>query len=212
MEVIPPFVPDEAFDRSGPRPWFVPAEGPYAMFAGSLAPHKGLDVLLDAWAGLQPTMPLVLAGIRHPNTPQTLPDGVIVAEEVPHADVLRAWRHSVLAIVPSVWPEPFGLVALEAMAAGRPVIASDVGGLSELVVDGTTGILVPGGDRVALRDSISSLVDRPDLRERMGAAGRERAADYSASVVIPAWERLFDEVVAERPMRNAMDESRGRIT
>lgn len=197
IEVIPPFVPDEAFDDSGPRPSFVPADGDYAMFAGSLAPHKGLDVLLEAWTGLQPTMPLVLAGIRHPNTPKTIPKGVVVAENVAHADVLRAWRHSLFAVVPSVWPEPFGLVALEAMAAGRPVIASDVGGLSELVVHGETGLLVPGGDAGMLRDSMKRLAESTDLRDRMGVAGRERAAAFRASVVVGAWERVFDEVIAD---------------
>ena len=202
--VIPPFVSDQALNAEEEgRPAFVPASGDYIMFAGALGPHKGLDVLLEAWAGLQPKMPLVLAGIRRPDTPGSFPVGVIVAEEVPHEDVLRAWAQSTVAVVPSVWPEPFGMVALEAMAAGRPVVASAVGGLADLVVDGVTGILVPPQDPAALRSAIRRLLADPGLRARMGAEGRKRAAAYSASVVVAAWERVFREVVAggEKEMR-----------
>ena len=196
MEIIPPFVPDEAFHADqGGRPTFVPAEGDYLMFAGALGSHKGLDILLEAWAGLEPKIPLVLAGIRRPDTPRSFPVGVIVSEEVPHEDVLRAWGHCLVAVVPSVWPEPFGMVALEAMAAGRPVVASAVGGLADLVVDGATGILVPPGDAAALRSAIQQLLGDPLLRARMGAEGRRRAAAYSADVVVAAWERVFREVI-----------------
>ena len=197
MEVIPPFVSDEAFHADeGGRPAFVPSDGNYLMFAGALGPHKGLDILLEAWAGLEPKIPLVLAGIRRLDTPRSFPVGVIVAEEVPHEDVLRAWGHCLVAVVPSVWPEPFGMVALEAMATGRPVVASAVGGLADLVVDGATGILVPPGDVAALRSAIQRLLEDPLLRARMGAEGRKRAAAYSASVVVAEWERVFREVIA----------------
>jgi len=197
MEVIAPFVPDEAFHADERvRPAFVPSEGDYLMFAGALGPHKGLDVLLEAWAGLEPKMPLVLAGIRRPDTPRSFPDGVIVAEEVPHEDVLRAWGHCVVAVVPSVWPEPVGTVALEAMAAGRPVVASAVGGLADVVVDGATGIVVPPGDAAALRSAIRQLLADPALRARMGGEGRKRAAAYSASVAVAAWERVYRDVIA----------------
>ncbi len=165
------------------------------MFAGALGPHKGLDVLLEAWAGLDLRVPLVLAGIRRMDTPRSFPAGVIVAEDVPHEDVLRAWGHCVAAVVPSVWPEPFGLVALEAMAAGRPVIASAVGGLADLVVDGVTGILVPPGDAGALRSAMQLILDDPFLRGRMGAEGRRRAEAYTANVFVERWERVFREVV-----------------
>jgi glycosyltransferase involved in cell wall biosynthesis len=197
MEVIPPFVSGDAFRADvSVRPAFVPSEGDYLMFAGALGSHKGLDVLLRAWIGLEPKTPLVLAGIRRPDTPRSFPDGVIVAEEVPHKDVLRAWRHCLVAVVPSVWPEPFGAVALEAMAAGRPVVASAVGGLADLVVDGVTGILVPPGDAAALRSAIQQLLADPLLRARMGGEGRKRAAAYSADVAVAAWERVYREVLA----------------
>ena len=131
--VIPPFLQDESFQLGdSTRPAFVPATGDYLMFAGALGPHKGIDVLLKAWERLDPAVPLVLVGIRRHDTPDRFPDGVIVAEDVPHTDVLRAWANCTLAVVPSNWPEPSPLTALEAMAAGRPVVASAVGGLPDL--------------------------------------------------------------------------------
>lgn len=194
IAVIPPFVPDEAFDRHSSRPDFVPTSGDYLMFAGGLGRHKGIHVLLDAWSSLKPGLPLVLAGVARPDTPKTFPTGVVLAEDVPHLDVLRAWRHCLAAIVPSTWPEPFGMVALEAMAAGRPVIASAVGGLGELVEDGVTGMLVPPGSPRALQFAMERMIGDEPLRRRLGEAGRAKASDYSADSVLGRWEELFAEV------------------
>jgi glycosyltransferase involved in cell wall biosynthesis len=199
IEVIPPFLPDAVFDSVQPaRPVFVPAAGDYLMFAGALGQHKGLDVLLEAWAGLDPAIQLVVAGIPQTNMASHFPDGVIVAENASWADIQRAWAHCTVAVVPSRWPEPFGMAALEAMAAGRPVIASAVGGLAELVVDGTTGTLVPPGDVKALRAGIRQLLAHPEQRAIMGQAARNRASGFIAEVVVPKWERVYEEVTAGR--------------
>jgi glycosyltransferase involved in cell wall biosynthesis len=200
IDVIPPFVPDEAFQPArGPRPAFVPPVGDYLMFAGALGPHKGVDVLLEAWSGLRNRPPLVLAGIRRFDTPTSFPPGVIVTDDVlPREEVLRGWGHCLAAVVPSVWPEPFGLVAAEAMAAGKPVVASAVGGLAELVQDGVTGIHVPPGDAPALRNALERIVADAPLRARLGAAGRERAIAYSSDVVVGAWEQVFNDVLETR--------------
>lgn len=79
-------------------------------------------------------------------------------------------------IVPSVWAEPFGIVAVEGMMAGRPVIASAVGGLPGIVRDGETGLLVPPGDSAALARAMEALLDDPALRDRLGRAARTHAA------------------------------------
>ncbi len=200
IAIIPPFVPDAAFSlRSEGRPSFVPQEGDYLMFAGGLGPYKGVDVLVDAWLGLESKVPLVLAGVRRPDTPSEFPPGVIVAENVPHEEVLRAWSHCLMGVVPSRWPEPFGTVALEAMAAGVPVVASRVGGLADLVVDEVTGVLVEPGDVRALREALRVLLSDPALRRRLGDAGRDRATRYSARAVVGAWEAVFSEVVGGPP-------------
>ena len=197
FDIIPPFVPDEVFQLDGTaRPPFVPPQGDYLMFAGALAPHKGIDVLLEAWQGLKSPIPLVLVGLRSHDTPRQFPDGVIVVENVPHSDVLRAWQHSTIAVVPSRWPEPFATSAIEAMAVGRPVVASAVGGLPDMIQDGVTGTLVPPNNSHALLRSIAMLIAEPELRTRMGQAARHHAANYSASVVVPQIERVYREVVA----------------
>jgi glycosyltransferase involved in cell wall biosynthesis len=197
FDIIPPFVPDEIFDLSGTtRPEFVPSEGGYLMFAGALSSHKGINILMEAWQGLDVTVPLVLVGLRSPDTPRSFPDGVIVVENVPHGDVLRAWQHSTIAVVPSRWPEPFGLAAMEAMAVGRPVIASAVGGLTEMIQNGVNGVLVPPNDSRALRRKISTLMAEPELRNRIGMAARERAVLFSASAIVPKIEQVYREVIA----------------
>jgi glycosyltransferase involved in cell wall biosynthesis len=201
--VIPNFIPEEAFHATqGPRPAFAPPEGDYLMFAGALAPHKGLNVLLEAWSGLRNRPPLLLAGIRRFDTPTSFPDGVIVAEDVAFQDVLRAWGHCLAAVVPSVWPDPCPSVVLEAMAAGKPVVASTVGGSTELVVDGTTGIHVPPGDVPALRNALERIVADAPLRARLGAAGRERARAYSLDIAATAWEQVFSDVL-ETPLQHS---------
>jgi glycosyltransferase involved in cell wall biosynthesis len=200
IDVIPPFVADDNFAPINvTRPKFVPSTGDFVMFAGSLTPHKGIDVLLDAWSGIDHAVPLVLAGLVGHDTPPQFPQNVTVAENVPHEEVLRAWMYCSVAVVPSLWPEPFGLVALEAMAAGRPVVASAEGGLIDLVRDGTTGTLVRSGDVSALRVGIQKLLANPELRSAMGLAGRERATNYAAKVVVPQIERVYEEVVASSP-------------
>ncbi len=197
IEVIPPFLSDDSFPTDAlPRPSFVPARGDYIMFAGALGPHKGVDVLLDAWGGFDPAVPLVLVGLHRQDTPRHFPEGVRVMENVPHEDVLRAWAHCAVAVVPSRWPEPFGLVALEAMAAGRAVVASAVGALPDLLQNGRAGVLVPPGDALALREAIVQLLGDPVRRAKLGEVARQRATGYSASAIVPQIEDVYHGALA----------------
>ena len=85
---------------------------------------------------------------------------------------------------------------LEAMAAGLPVVASAVGGIPELVVDGETGLLVPPGDPDALADALGKLITDPELRQRLGAAGRARAeACFDLPGFRQAHIRLYEELL-----------------
>jgi len=111
-------------------------------------------------------------------------------ENVPHNDVMRAWKNCAVAIAPSRWPEPWGLVALEAMSTGRPVVASAVGGLQALVEDGRTGIQVPPGDVVSLRAGIQRLLDDPGERFRMGDGRSGARGGYRASELVPKIEQV----------------------
>jgi glycosyltransferase involved in cell wall biosynthesis len=93
----------------------------------------------------------------------------------PHSEIKSLYAQADICVVPSLWEEPFGMVALEAMAVGRPVIASRVGGLASIVLDGETGFLVPPGDETTLADRIRTLLDDPRMRHEMGWKGRQRA-------------------------------------
>lgn len=201
FEVVPNFVLDElaATDSDvSVATERLPLED-YLLYVGALAPYKGLNVLLDAHAGLAAPPPLVCIGMRRPDTPRGFPPNVRVFEDWPHAAVMAAWQRCLLGLVPSVWREPFPTVALEAMACGRPVVASRTGGLTDIVADGETGILVPPGDACALRDAIQRLLDDAVLRRRMGEAAARRVARFRASAVVPRIEAAYQRVLGAPP-------------
>jgi glycosyltransferase involved in cell wall biosynthesis len=136
-----------------------------------------------------------MLGTRGEDLTPVLPPGVVVHTDVPHDEVLAAWRHATVGLVPSVWPEPFGLVAVEAMAAGVPVIASRVGGLPEVVTDGVTGLLVEPGDAASLADAIDGLLRNPDERALLGRAGMKDVDRFDA---VSALAHVYDEVLGVR--------------
>ena len=96
--------------------------------------------------------------------------------------------------MPSRWPEPFGMVGVEAMLRCRPVVASRVGGIPDWLVDGETGTSVPCNDPQALADALDTLVEDTDLAIRMGEAGRKRAMGlFAYGRYMDELERLFQE-------------------
>lgn len=206
FQVMPEFISD---DVTAPRgeidSWLaqLPRED-YFLFVGGFRRVKGIEVLLRAYAELTNPPPLVVIGYTcpEPGGPIAFPPNVLVLKNWPNHAVLGAWRRSIAALVPSLWPEPFGIVALEAMAFGRPVIASNTGGLADIVVDEETGLLVTPGDSVALRQAMERLMADPALRERLGRAGRERVRGFQAASIVPRFERAYEEVLRrDRPGR-----------
>ncbi len=137
-EVIPNFVPDDInilSDELDPCLNELPAE--YILFVGDLMHLKGVDVLLNAYSTLDCAPPLVLIGRHCPDTPVTFPSNVQVFSMWPHRAIMHAWSRCLFGVLPSVGPEACATVVMEAMALGKPMIASDIGGMPDLVDDGT---------------------------------------------------------------------------
>jgi glycosyltransferase involved in cell wall biosynthesis len=140
-----------------------PEDPPHVLFVGRLSPEKGIHEFLAATDG----MPRVIVG----DGPVHVPESVGF---VPHSALGAYYERAAAICVPSR-REGYGVVAREAMAYGRPVVATAVGGLVDAVDDGVTGLLVPPGDLVALRAAIERALGDRALRDRLGSAARGAA-------------------------------------
>jgi glycosyltransferase involved in cell wall biosynthesis len=195
ISVIPPA--SEPPPPPGDRPGWLPPGG-YLLFVGALGRYKGLNWLLDAYARAGIRRPLVVIGTERADTPTSWPAGVTVRTSVAHHQVMEAWRHAGIGLVPSLAPEPFGLVAVEAMCSGVPVVASRIGALPSIVDDGTTGFLVEPGNTAELLAAIRRLDDDPALRRAMGAAGVAHAEKFSAQTVARRYEEHYRGLLARQ--------------
>ncbi len=192
-KVIPNFIPDDIVLEQ------IPPTAPEAplLFVGDLTLDKGVQTLLDAYRLLDGPPPLLLAGNSLPENVWTMPDGAQWLGLLPHDEIVRLFRSARAVLVPSIVGDACPTVVLEGMAAGRPVVASATGGIVDLVVDGVTGLLVPPGDVPALAQAISSVLRDPGAAEAFGAAGRDRARQFTVSAAVERIERLYASAVAE---------------
>jgi starch synthase len=188
----------------------------YVLFVGRITRQKGIVHLVRAIGRLDPEIGVVLAA-GQPDTPELAAEveaGVTAAqrerqnvvwipEMLGREEIRQLYSHAAIFVCPSVY-EPFGITNLEAMACERPVVATAVGGIPEVVVDGETGVLVPvkfspdepmtpaDPDQLAsdLADAINALMADPERRNRMGAAGRRRAVEEFS------WSSIAAQTVA----------------
>jgi glycosyltransferase involved in cell wall biosynthesis len=119
----------------------------------------------------------------------------VILRDVPHEAVMAAMARSLALVVPSVYPDACPTVAIEAMATARPVIASRMGGLPDLVEDGVTGFLLPARDVPALAEAMGRLASDSALRDRMGAAGRRKSRDFMVSSVVGRLEEAYSRSI-----------------
>jgi glycosyltransferase involved in cell wall biosynthesis len=186
---------------------------PVAVWCGRLQRWKGAHVFLRAAAIARQSIPSAqfvivggtLMGLEpdHASDLRTLARTLGLESAVrfagQQADVWSFLQAADVVVHSSVSPEPFGLVILEAMLAGRAVIASAAGGPLEIVEPGATGLLVPPGDATALGAALVRLLGDPAAASRMGREGRRRAERYfSAAAMTTRIEALYNEVLARR--------------
>lgn len=151
--------------------------GDYVAFAGRVSAEKGVDVLLAA-AALMPQLTFKIAG-DGPALEAMMsqaPANVEFMGRLGYDDLLGFYKMARMLVVPSVWFEPFGMVAADAMALGLPVVASRIGGLPDVVEDGVTGLLFEPGNAADLAAKVGQLWDDPVLGAQLGRSGREKAA------------------------------------
>jgi glycosyltransferase involved in cell wall biosynthesis len=199
-EVIPNFVADS--DSLGENDRQLPdllPEGDFLLYVGDLRKEKGIEVLFDAYRGLTDAPPLVVIGKIWPDSPRELPPNVRVLTGWQNEDVREAQRSCLALLAPSVWPEPFGMVIIEALAAGRPVIASRIAGMAELVEDRVNGLLVPPGDAAALGEAIASLLRDGELVASLAEHASHSVAPFRAAAVVPRFERAYARAIDSPP-------------
>jgi D-inositol-3-phosphate glycosyltransferase len=219
VEVVHPGVDLSVFRPVGQQPararLGLPADAHVLMFAGRIQPLKAPDVLLRAVArllerdpSLRPRLVVPVVGgpsgtgLEHPESLAQLAsalgldDVVRFVPPVAQSTLVDWYAAASVVVVPS-YNESFGLVAVEAQAAGTPVVAAAVGGLTTVVRDGHSGLLVDGHDPLDYARAIERVIGRPGLRDRLAAGAVEQAAHF-------AWERTAERTVEVYRQASAM--------
>ncbi|MBM7867975.1 glycosyltransferase [Heliobacterium gestii] len=149
-------------------------EGEEALYVGRLSEEKGVGVLLDAWPGIGHALTITGDGpLRSPLEIRAQGLPVTFTGALPADQVMARMQRSRVVIVPSICHETFGRTIVEAYACGKPVIASRLGNLPDIVVDGVTGFLVEPGNAADLADKAKRLLNDRELARRMGKAAHE---------------------------------------
>lgn len=194
----------------------VDPERPYVLFVGRITRQKGVPHLLRAARALDPSTQLVLCA-GAPDTPaidqefrelvdelRQSRDAVLwIPEMLPRPEVIQLLSHAAVFACPSVY-EPLGIVNLEAMACGAPVVASAVGGIPEVVRDWVTGLLVPYDEKdpaafeAALAEALNGVIADPQVARRMGEAGRERAVrEFGWDAIARRTVAVYEEILGK---------------
>lgn len=200
VRVIPNGVDVDLF--RGADPAQLP-EGERVLFVNRLDPRKGFSVMVEAFRALGETHPdalLVVAGdgterAAVTELPRALRERVVMLGDVPHPHLPAYYAACEVFVAPAVGRESFGIVLVEAMAAGLPVVASDIPGYREVVRRDEDGLLVPPRDPAALAAAVGRLLDDRGLAGRLAAAGAARAARFSWEGVTREIESAYEEAI-----------------
>jgi phosphatidylinositol alpha-mannosyltransferase len=209
VRVIPNGVETEQFARAEPARL---PPGRKVLFVNRLDPRKGFAIMVDAFRSLATShqdLVLVVAGdgpdrgaLRR--LPPPIRGRVVTLGNVPHDRLPSFHAACDVFCAPATGRESFGIVLVEALAAGLPVVASDIPGYREVVRDGVDGLLTPPRDSRAVAAAVARILEDADLSKRLSEAGRETANRYSWDTVAGEIEAVYLEVVSQKrgPARN----------
>ncbi len=205
-KIIPNGVDVEFYANARPFPEFKDGKT-NILFVGRLEPRKGAMYLLQAYAKLKPKYPgtrLIICNwgpqlgkLRRFVHDNRLQD-VLFAGRVDDIDKARFYKTADIFCAPSTGQESFGIVLLEAMAAGLPVVASDIHGYKRVVQRNVSGLLVEPKDPDGIAAALERLICEPALRVRLGEAGARRAPDFDWSHVTAQLVGVYEEVIGKR--------------
>jgi phosphatidyl-myo-inositol alpha-mannosyltransferase len=204
FRVIPNGVPVASYAAAQPIPELVDPERPLLLFVGRLESRKGLDVLIRAYLRLRTTMPrvrlcVVGEGPERERCQQMVPPSirpdVLFVGAVDESQKPRYHASADLFVAPNTGGESFGIILLEAMAAGLPIVASDIPGFRTVMKDGRQGRMVPVGNAFAMAEAIATVLSNNRLGAAMAAEGRRSAAEYDWPVIGGKLEALYRHVL-----------------
>jgi glycosyltransferase involved in cell wall biosynthesis len=201
IAIVPPI--PAALAQASPLPASGEAE---VLFVGQVIRGKGVDLLLQALAGVPGDWHATIVGTgNHLDACRALAEELGIAARVTfagwvsHQSLEPYYARAAVCAVPSRWPEPFGMVGVEAMARGRPVIGFAVGGIPDWLDDGVTGILVPEADTAAFGAAIAALLADPPRAEALGRGGVERVRErFRPDQYLDRLMQILGETLGER--------------
>lgn len=192
--VVPPFI-----NKSTPA--LNKTRGGHHLLAGRMVRQKGIDVAVKARKLLKNPLPLIVAGAGPlqgvlQKSAQKEPENLIIKPWQSPNSLQNLLRNAVSLWLPSLWAEPFGIVGVEALAMGKPVVASNIGGVPDWLINGKNGLLVKPGDAKGLADAADQLSQNPALSAQLGEWGRKNVlSKYQLQNIIPKMLNIYEKVI-----------------
>jgi glycosyltransferase involved in cell wall biosynthesis len=181
------------------------------LYVGRLEIFKGVDYLIKAMPDILKKFPdteLIIAGdgreksnLQKLSESLSLQNSIKFIGHVSKEEVEKLYRDTSVVVVPSVWDEAFGKIGVEAMSVGRPVIASDVGGISDWLKNGQNGYLIPPKDSSKISESVVRLFEDKELLVEIGNRAREISEGFDINIHVEKMEKIFEGVIESRKQK-----------
>ena len=206
-EIVPNAIDTGKFARPSPRPAAMQTDRRHVLYVGRIEPRKGVGVLIHAMAAVQATVSgvrLVIVGDGPgrqsiESLARELNVDVVFAGRVSDEDLPAYYRSADVVCSPALGDESFGVVLLEAMAAGRPIVASNIAGYAEFVGPAGSARLADVGDSASLAREICAVLNDSSLARTLGERGAKAAQRYDWAVIAKRLEEIYRQVLVERP-------------